>query len=404
LPLNCSKLMKDETYEFRALADEGIYLKPNPSTVNDNLMPEILPADTLSKYFAGRMDILRFLAICSIAWGHALCSWADKTRYQDDYQLLTIFANQLGKFGSINFFLISGYFLNKKVFTFTILSYLKYRLNTIIIPWVICLLLLVVLQVYSLKQILTGGVPGIFKYTLRLLNGFIFHAAYWFIPVSILSALVLIIFKKYVNKIGFGGVLLCFTVFYSVNLYYNWVSALHTKAFLGYVLFMWLGIQLHQHKEKFKNILDRLSWKVLIAAFLLVFVSDCWEAEILRSHLSKDSFSSIRISNWILCVLFFVAILKSNRLTVINYLKPRQNVFGIYLLHSIVIVATMAIANKFIAEHNLVSNLPVLFLTQIGYFLIIMAITLTAVWCIYLSPLRFIIGASKSRQKKIINP
>jgi hypothetical protein len=399
--------MEDKTPELPRPVAEGIFITPDASIPKRKPGQDTPPADTLSKYYAGRMDILRFVAICSIVWGHSLCSWADKTKYQEDYRILALVANQLGRLGTINFFLISGYFLSKKISGFSIVDYLKYRLPTIIIPWFIFLMVLVVIQVlnvYSFQQIQTGHALEILKYTLRLLNGFIFHAAYWYIPVSILSALVLIVCKKYINKAAFGLVLLGLTLFYSINLYYNWVSALHTKAFLGYVFFLWLGAQLYQHKEKFELILSKIPWKVLIPAFLLAFTLACFEAEILSTEHSKDSFSSIRISNLIVCLLFFLAVLKSNRLTMLRHLNPRQNVFGIYLVHCIIIVEAMPVANAFIKQHNLVSNLPVLFLTQTAFFVIIMVITFAMVWAIHSSPVAFILGRSKSRLVKQQNP
>jgi hypothetical protein len=399
--------MENKTPEFPSLVAEGKFITPTALTPQRKPGQDTIPADNLSKYYAGRMDILRFVAICSIVWGHSLCSWADKTKYQEDYRILTLVANQLGRLGTINFFLISGYFLSKKISGFSIVDYLKYRLPTIILPWLIFLIVLAaiqVLDVYSFHQILTGNTLQILKYTLQLLNGYIFHAAYWYIPVSILSALVLILCKKYINKTGFGFILLGFTLFYSINLYYNWVSALHTKAFLGYVFFLWLGVQLYQHKEKFEPILNKIQWKVLIPLFLLAFTVACFEAEILSKEHSKDSFSSIRITNLIVCLLFFLAVLKSNRLTVLKHLNPRQNVFGIYLVHCIVIVKAMPLANTFIWQHNLISNLPVLFLTQIAFFLIIMSVTFVMVWAIHSSPISFILGRSKSRLAKQQNP
>ncbi len=395
--------MRYETREFSKLIAQKILITTNYLLPGSKPLQDIMPIDKPSKYYAERMDILRFVAMCSIVWGHTLCSWADKSHYQKDYQSISIVANQLGKLGSITFFLISGYFLNKKVYTLSMTGYLKYRLNTIIIPWVIFLSLLLIIQVlhvFSFQQILTGNIVQILKYSLQSLNGFIFHAAYWYIPVSILSALVLILFKKHINKVWFGFVLLSLTLFYSINLYYNWVSALHTKAFLGYVFFLWLGIQLNQHTEKFKTILDSLSWKVLIPGFLLAFTLACFEAETLRNHYSADPFSSLRISNCFLCLLFFLVILKSNRLTFFKHLNPRKNVFGIYLVHCIIIVETIDIANKLIINQHLVSNLPGLFLVQTGFFIIIMGLTFIIVWLIHHSPIAFILGRSKNKQVK----
>jgi len=119
------------------------------------------------------------------------------------------------------------------------------------------------------------------------------------------------VYKKVINTRVFAAVLALITFFYSVNLYYAWVSVNHTKSLLGYTFFMWLGVQLRQHIFYVHSVIARISWQGLIAALLTTFALSCAEALHLSTIGCKDAYASIRITNIGLSIVLLIIFLKS---------------------------------------------------------------------------------------------
>jgi len=243
-----------------------------------------------------------------------------------------------------------------------------------------------------MHQILHGpaGVTLLFAYNLS--KGSVFHAAYWFIPVALISVLLLIAFKKHINNLWLGMFLGVCALFYGVNLYHGWVSANHTQAFVGYVFFVWLGAQLKIHSEWIKPLLGNLPWPALLAISLILFAIACLEGMTLASIGCVDPYASLRISNAVLSIVVFLYLLKSHRFNWIRHLRPGQNTYGIYLIHSIVISELTPLVGRHIYKYHLQQHLPYLFLIQLLFFAIVLAISFIAVECLRRSPLRFVIG------------
>jgi len=347
------------------------------------------------KAYASKMDIVRVLAMTSIVWGHALFGWENLVFIKPGYQVIQASLMQLGRIGTINFFIISGFFFNSKIQKFTVVSYLRYRLFSLIVPWLLFISFFVIIQlvqILTLKGLVFNSPSATAKLTLNLFNAAVFHAAFWFIPVSILSACLLIVFKKYINSVWFGILLVAITLFYCINLYYAWVSVNHARSFLGYVLFMWLGIQLNRHLSYVKFFIEKLSNVVLIPAIILAFALACREGWVLKSMGCLDSFGSIRVSNIVLSILVFLGLLKTNNMGWIHTLKPHAYIYGVYLVHSIIMLCIMPHISKFTFEHNIFASMPTAFLLQLLVFAGVISVTYGIVVVIKKSPIRFIIG------------
>lgn len=350
---------------------------------------------SLSKQFALRMNIVRFLAICSIVWGHSLYQFEHTVFHTFTDQAIQSVLLQIGRIGTVMFFIITGYFLSDKITGFSVLSYLRYRLRSLIIPWAIFLSLYILIQVFhtvSLKQLVEGNLSGALQLVSGLFKAFVFHSAYWFVPVSVAATLILIAFKNHVNKKGFGLLLAVISVFYSINLYHGWISVNHTKAIAGYVFYIWLGVQIKNNIHTLHAVLAKISWPALICLASVTFVIACMEGMKLTAIGSQDPYASIRWSNAVLSILLLLSCLKSGKMGGINNLNPQSNVYGVYLAHSIIISELLPASNTFISSHNLYVHMPQLIIAQLIFFAFTFTATYLLVMGLKRTPLYFMVG------------
>jgi len=131
------------------------------------------------------------------------------------------------KFGTIAFFLISGFLLGERLETCKPLDYLGRRINKVFLPWSIwfvamCLFStlanlwhLHVNPIFSLQ-----AVPVLLHEAVQTL----FTSAFWFVPNLLLALSILLLFRSWLRDMRFGAVLLAFNLFYVVNIYARWVA------------------------------------------------------------------------------------------------------------------------------------------------------------------------------------
>lgn len=361
-------------------------------------IPAAKNGKALSAWYSSRMDIIRFVAISSVVWGHCLLGLETVKFSGVDSQTAQSVLLQTGRVGTLLFFLVSGFLLSTRIESFTLKSYLKYRLFSLIVPWLIFVSILIVVQLFqtlSLHQVISGPVKPTLILLFNLFKASLFHAAYWFIPVVLLSASLLIVLKKQVKNLWFGGLLLAITLFYGINLYCGWVSANHTRAFLGYVFFMWLGIRIKDNIALIEAILHKIPVFVLWPLLFLTYALACGEGKILSNMGCVDPYASIRWSNAVFSVLLFLYFLKSDSMGWVKWLNPRQSAYGVYLVHSLVIIAVTPFINKAVIHQNTVLGLPALMLRLALFFVLIFGISCLIVTGLRKSPLYFIAGRQK---------
>jgi hypothetical protein len=207
-----------------------------------------------------------------------------------------------------------------------------------------------------------------------------------------MSACVLIICKKFINKLWFGAVLAGITLFYSVNLYHGWLPVNHARSFLGYAFFMWLGVQFKVYLYYVKVFVERLRWRILIPVIIVAFALACREGWTLKSIGCIDSYASIRFSNACLSLLLLFAVLKTGKMTWVEKIKPHKYIYGVYLVHSVIILRLMPRISKLISQFNLFANIPLAVLVQLFVFACIISLTYGVVIIIKKSPLKFMVG------------
>ena len=281
---------------------------------------------------------IRIFAICSIVWGHCNAGLEAGTVQNSYDMLLQSFAIQLGKMGTILFFIISGLLIQPKINSYTVFGFLRHRFYSTLLPWMIFVVLLVALIILndepSRAIIRSGTFWEYLHLTCQLLKNVVLYHSYWFILVFFISMITLILFKKYVFNLKMGFILGLFTLFYGINLHYGWISVHHTKAFVGYVFFVWLGIQISKHHLRFILWLDKIGWAVLSFILMIAIVASGMEGAELTKIGCADPYASIRLSNVIASLLLFICLFKAGEVKAINRLIPDRIVYGIYLLHT----------------------------------------------------------------------
>lgn len=351
---------------------------------------------TYTTTFTEKLGIIRFVSMCSIVWGHCLLNWESAHFTSSEFQYYQVFFLQLGKIGTINFFTITGFFMADKIQSFTVVGYLKHRFLPLILPWLIFLSFFVLIEFFktiTIHEILQSSFKSNIRIFLILTRSFIFNSAYWFIPMSLLSAIFLILFKRHISKVWFAVLVGGITLFYCINLYFGWLPASHTKAVLGYTVFIWLGLQLKMHLNLVKKIIIKIDWLPLIVAILTVFILTCIEGLHLSYLGSADSFASIRLSNCVLSMLLFLSLLKSEKINWMNYFNPRKYCFGIYLIHCIVIAQVSPIISRFIVEGDILNSLFYSLLLRFSFFVFVLLSSFLFVTLINKFGLKFILGS-----------
>ncbi|MES2455751.1 MAG: acyltransferase [Bacteroidota bacterium] len=327
------------------------------------------------------IDTIRFISISLIVWGH--CSTEMSTLHFSNMSavLLQSFIIQIGKLGTVIFFLIAGFLMQPKIASYTPLEFLKFRLKPTILPWLYFVVVIDLLHLYEqglLGTLITEGkLAEGFILFLKTFKDIISYLAYWFIVVFLISSLILIVFRKYINSIWMGVVLGIITLLYCINLYFGWISAHHTKAFLAYIFFMWAGIQVRKHYGTFTLFIHRIAWWKFLAAFLISFLLASFEGRLLAKLHCVDPYASIRLSNIINSLIVFMCLYKIGPIAVINGLKPRRHVYGIYLIHSILLLIRDGIISRseYSRPHHMLGYMAI----EVRDFIIVLGLSLAMV-------------------------
>jgi fucose 4-O-acetylase-like acetyltransferase len=297
------------------------------------------------------IDTIRFIAICSVVWGHCSLGLENNVYHTTTGTILQALSMQAGRAGTILFFIIAGVIWQLKLAKLQWFSFIKSRIKPIIIPWMVAVVVFCVLMFVNTPSVNMwhnySGIqqpgPNIFA----TINATLFHTTYWFIIVYLISALVLVLAKKYIYNSFTGMVFGMFTLFYCINLYYRWVSVYHTKAFLGYIFIMWLGVMAGQNFAKLKSFVARVPWAIWIPAFLAATALACFEGYFLTQKGCRDPYASIRLTNIIQAVVLFALLLKKGDIKAVNRLNPRKTTYYIYLIHCMVIYELTMLLNNF---------------------------------------------------------
>lgn len=367
-------LKKKKTFDF---LDESIALKTN--------------------YF--QIDTIRFVTIFFIAWGHSLFSqWGEDLPLDIEAEYLKVITYQLGKISTPIFFVVAGFLLRPRLQSYNLKSYFMDRGPKVYFPWILFIIIFFFLEFFQLDDwreiFIEHDIKRLLATAYKLLNGLFLYTTYWFITTYLFSITLFIVFKKYVERWWFGLIVSLIFIFYAVNLYQQWIASNHSKAILGYAFFIWLGIILHKHFKAFSYYLNKIPWFIIIVSLIGFFILSCYEGVYLSKIESIDPYSSNRISNSIFSMIFFVAMMKFGPISIINKLNPRKTVYGIFLIHSLIIFQLTVWSAK-LHFNYLISNLFLLFICQVAFCAFIVFLSYGVVKLIIRTKLSWIIGLKK---------
>jgi hypothetical protein len=348
--------------------------------------------DAPSKRNYDFIDHIRCLAMMSIVFEH--CFGTQSFPIYSDKFWAYISVVQLAKFGTVIFFLLAGFLIGDKFTDYTPGQYLKRRFSNTFGPWLFWSLVFVVCMIINLH--ITEGMYHDGRFTLpHVLSGIrtvYLFTNYWFIINFMVSITLLLIFKRYLYSPVFGAILLAFTLFYNVNIHFEWIDPSHTIAILGFIFFLWLGAQLRKHWAAVEAWILKVSYVWLVLAILITFALSCVEMIALMKNHSADPYNTLRFSNVLFSLSAFLLFLKIKYFKFLNILKPRQTTYGIYLIHYIIFIFLLnEITRPLNINEGQLSALGFI-LRKVIDFVIVYTITVLIVMGINLSPAKKIIG------------
>ncbi|PST84880.1 hypothetical protein C7T94_01785 [Pedobacter yulinensis] len=301
---------------------------------------------------------------------------------------------QFPKFGTVAFFMLAGFLLGEKFFTYTPWEYFRRRLQTTIKPWLFWSLLFVGAMFlktwiiehksagFSLGETLAQTVQRVYLFT-----------NYWFIINFLVCIGTLLLFRRFLYSWWLGLVLLLVTLVYAFNIHLLWFFPVHTTAIFGFVFFLWLGACLHRNWEQVSILLDRVPHLVFVLLFAGTFYLSVYEIQVLYAQQVEDPFNTLRLSNLLysLCAVFWLLKIRSIPFT--RFFQPRDTTFGIYLIHYILVYNFLPELLRPLGLLNVQDlSLIEIILSSVGKFVVVYLTTFALVKLIARSPLRGLIG------------
>jgi peptidoglycan/LPS O-acetylase OafA/YrhL len=288
------------------------------------------------------IDSLRFISMICIVMEHsALLLGKTYTHFSD--QAIQICSLFIFKFGTIIFFLLSGFLIGDKFNTYSSKEYFARRWGNTFKPWLFWVIVAVGLNYLNFVIVyLKFGMNDIlldpWKTFYTQLYNIVFLTSFWFIINFLICIAILLTFRRYLDKLLFGAILAVCSLFYSVNLYFNWLPTGHTTAIFGFVFYLWLGYQINRNFSTFKNWVERMPIWFLTVAMLFSFAINCAES-LLMIHIKlyPEAFNTLKITNIVYSLVAFVTLFKLSKYINVDIFKPRMVTFGIYLIHHMLI-------------------------------------------------------------------
>jgi hypothetical protein len=140
---------------------------------------------------------------------------------------LNVIISQILKFGTIGFFMISGFLLGHKLSEVNPSVYFKRRLRSTFRPWLFWAVLFSMISL--INQSLDRKI--IFVDIYKQIIDTLFFSNYWFVVNFLFALGILLLFRKRFQNLWFNCLLLLCSLFYGINLYFAWIPSNHTPRF-----------------------------------------------------------------------------------------------------------------------------------------------------------------------------
>ena len=242
------------------------------------------------------------------------------------------------KFGTIAFFLISGFLLGERMDTCRPVEHLSRRLRRVFLPWFFWISVLVATRlIFDFKHHKLGLHISI----LSIAHRYHFSAMstpFWFVPNLLVALCVLLCFRRHLYDLRFGWALLAINLVYVVNIYALWFPNSHVKAWFGFVFYLWLGSYASRHIEHLKHWVSGISTSTWLGIVAVTGIAAYSEACLLIHLKDPDPSNTLRLSNQIFSIAVVFFLLKIRHATWPKFVDVAQHTFGIYLSHFIVLL------------------------------------------------------------------
>lgn len=315
----------------------------------------VLVQPTLHEHSQARVAVdhlfvsnVRFLSMAAVVLLHCI-GWAAGLAGMSPTDGFVRSLLQPFKFGTIGFFLISGFLMEESLTRRRSWEFLKRRLQRVAAPWAIWFLLCTILLLAS--DALHGrfrmhSLGDCFSSVFAGLDNALFGTAYWFVPNLLIALCVLLLCRRFRCDLRLGGVLLLLSLFYGLNVYAQWIPMKgHTEALLGFVFYLWLGGWGARNIKEIERWIGRVPMISLVAAAAVAGLVALRESDFLAEVVGSDSMNTLRISNQIYSVIIVLAIFKLSKAIWPSLVNVRTTTFGIYLIHTVVLLLLGGIVN-----------------------------------------------------------
>ena len=325
------------------------FTQPHPSRAS-NKEPHVLAGskgsssrETFSPAMKLFVDNTRFWSMFAIVAVHCIQS-ASTGSSPSDSQTAELVQDVL-KFGTIDFFLISGFLLGHRFETGSKRAFLRRRLAKIFIPWLFWFVLWLAMTLSHMIR--KHEIAVAFDSTRILEVGSIAaHSVYWFVPNLLLSTCALLLLRRHLRSYWLGAALLTVPTFYATNLYFEWIPTSHTTAIGGYIFFLWLGHVAAEHYAWITRLLDRLTMQRMLLITSSLLLLSILESVLLRKVSSADPANTLRLSNQLYSISVALLLLKGGSRTWPEFINVRKNLFGVYLVHVFVLSFSQAVLSR----------------------------------------------------------
>lgn len=366
------------------------------------------PTEDRSYHFA---DFIRFVAMCAIIFQHSFIVEKSLLVTDSSSVLLFFFLKVLAKIGSISFFLVSGFLLSSALERYSSKDYLNKRVKNIFKPYVLFVMIYLMLDcagAFFGEQRITS-IMELPSFVASKILGILFFTSYWFIFNYFISVMILLSMRKFLYERWFGVLLFCCTLFYSLNVHFEFFLPHHTTAFVGFTFFLWLGANLGKNEKAFWTFIENTPhWKICIA-IAITLSANLYETYYLLGNGATVVDSSLKFTNIIYALTIFVFLSKIGSSVRFTFLNPRDETYPLYLVHPIFLkVINYAVlpmlpavgAALTINEPSEISWLAIL-LYQIAWFVAIYMMSLITVKIILYSSFRWVFG---KQSKETLSP
>ena len=292
------------------------------------------------------IENLRFIASLAIVGGHCLGAVAGLHPGSDRNQL-SIMLNCSWRFGTIVFFLISGYLAAGKLEGPGAMAYLRRRAKSLLVPWFAWYTLEFARYFWAswrmdtfsgLSQPLLAGRAASLYFT------HIFDSVLWFVPHLVAGLVFLALLARFRNGLRLGGALAAISLAFALNCWFRWLPlGNHAQAFMAYTFYIWLGYMAGKRPASFLAWVRSLPVWPLAACVVCVWCAGWWEGYALscRTGFRLDPFNSIRLGNQVFALVLTLLLIKLRTTLRPRLIDDRAIFYGVYLMHGLVLMTVI---------------------------------------------------------------